>query len=383
MPEVKRQPTEYLISLERRASFELLIELILHQREALILCGSDGIGKTTLLKSLRKNKASAWVICFFQATAQLSWDEIETQLIFSIQTHATAPSHEALVEMLCFYAEHQQKVVLIIDNAQALANGLMDQLIHYSLKYPAIRLIFALTKPELILKNKTDKAIDHGYFIEIPALDKSQLGVFLQMLSIDEINTALINKLYARTQGIPGKIIAELQQDNHWFTWQKCLISIGSLCVGFTLIYLYKPIVEQSHFYKQFLVKSFQIIIDNSNTSSLKPTVIPIIAARKPTQSQDNRQWVLQQAPNHYTLQLMLTPKKNALLTLLTQYSTLPYPLNYIQVKRANKQQYILLYGSFSTAKAAQEIAKTLPKLFKQAWPKRFKTIQAEIKSAS
>ena len=94
----------------------------------------------------------------------------------------------------------------------------------------------------------------------------------------------------------------------------------------------------------------------------------------------DDRQWVLQQSSEKYTLQLMVTSKKKALLNVLKKYNRLQGALKYIQVTRKNKQFYILLYGSFSTTKAAQKIVKTLPRLFKQAWAKPFKAIQLEIK---
>lgn len=398
-----------LISLQRREKLDLLVQLILNQREALILCGPEGIGKTTLLKMLKNNKKHLWVICFFKATPDLNLNEIEITLISAIKAHASVPSNESLDDMLCFYEEHQQKVVVIIDNAINLEHGFIDKLINYSSKYPAIRLLFALTEKELILKEKTDKTIDNGYFIDLPALDKLQVGVFLQMLSVvtdgliteDEINTPLLNKIHQRTQGIPGKIIDELQQGYRWLKWQKGLVFASCLIAVIALIYLYKPILEQSNLYQQLFINQPQAKIKtNHPKQKLTQTVNETIKNKKPVlnnlqqqvkdellkiqkrpETCDDSQWVLQNFPKNYTLQLMLTPKKNALLAILAKYQKRLRSLKYIQIKRKNKQLYILLYGSFSTADGAQKIVKTLPPAFKQAWPKRFDAIQTEIKN--
>jgi DamX protein len=413
-----------LISLERTEKFDLLVQLILNQREALIVCGAKGIGKTTLLKTLKKNQEQQRAVCFFQETSLLSFGDIKKELILAIKAQGSMPDAESLENMLLFYAEHQQKIVLILDNAGQLPHGFIDKLIKYSLKYPAIRLVFALTKKELILKSKTDVSIDNCYFVEIPALERQVLGVFLKILSRppegliakNAINDKLLNKLHRQTKGNPGKIISELQkQANVWFKWQKGLVFSSCLMAGGTLVYLYKPVLEQNNLYKQFFVeRSQKKVVENAQQNSSKLLIAPEIkiTENKVIESEnrlteetnttlnsqeshvvksvaqikkqrvvvDDRQWVLQQSPEKYTLQLMLTSKKIALLGVLEKYKRLQGSLKYVQVMRKNKRYYILLYGSFSTANAAQKIVKSLPRLFKQAWAKQFRAIQLEIK---
>jgi len=419
--------THGLISLERTEKFDLLVQLILKQREALIVCGAKGIGKTTFLKTLKENQAQQRAVCFFQKTSLLSFGDIKKELTAAIKAQGSIPDVGSLEDMLLFYAEHQQKIVLILDNAGQLPHGFIDKLIKYALKYPAIRIIFALTKKELVLKSKTDVSIDNCYFVEIPALERQGLDVFLKILTqlpnaliaTGAINYKLINKLHRQTKGNPGKIISVLQkQTNRWFRWQKGLIFSSCLMAGAALVYLYKPVLEQNDLYQQFFIESPQIkVVENSqqnlpkrliaseikvtenkviesenqsiakiNTTldSQEPRVVkPVVKIKKQRIVVDDRQWVLQQASEKYTLQLMLTSKKTALLSILKKYKKLQGALKYVQVIRKNKRLYILLYGSFSTANAAQKIVKTLPRLFKQAWAKQFKAIQLEIKKST
>ncbi len=421
--------TQGLISLERTEKFDLLVQLISTQREALIVCGDKGIGKTTLLEILEKNQEQQRAVCFFQETNLLSFGDIKKELTLAIKAQGSIPDAESLEDMLLFYAEHQQKIVLILDNAGQLPSGFIDKLIKYSLKYPAIRMIFALTKKELIVKSKTDVNIDNCYFVEIPALEKQGLDVFLKILTqlpdvlIAEtaINDKLVNKLYQQTKGIPGKIISELQQQtNIRFKWQKGLVFTSCLMVGTALVYLYKPVLVQNNLYQQFfigppqikavknppqnspkrLIKSEIKVIENkvieSENQSIEETnttlnsqelhaitIKPVTKIKKQRVAVDDRQWVLQQSPKKYTLQLMVTSKKKALLNILKKYKRLQKSLKYVQVTRKNKRLYILLYGSFSTTKVAQKTVRTLPRLFKQAWAKQFKAIQLEIKKSA
>ncbi len=426
---VEKQPlddTYNLIGSERVKKLDLLVKLISNQREPLIVCGAEGIGKTTLLKALTLSKNHLWAICFFQGTEPLSFGDIKRKLGLAIKAQRSTLSSETLEDMLVFYEEHQQKIVLILDNAGRLPSGFIDKLINYSLKYPAIKIIFALTKQELSLKNKTDIAIDKCYFLEIPVLEKYDIGLFLKMLSTlpnaivaeEDVNDKLQNTLYQRTNGIPGKIIHELQkQTNSWFRWKQRLIFVGCMTAILTLVYFYIPILEQNKFYKSFFMGIPQIKLEiNSKENELKQTfeinnetivekvkkkkvvsnkvLLPIIAKslnnhkktaikiKQPQRFVDNSQWVLQQAAKRYTLQLLLTSKKNALLRILKKYPKLQAKLKYVQVRRKNKRLYILFYGSFTTKSAAYKSVKILPREFKQAWPKRFNAIQTEIKKS-
>ncbi|MDQ7089554.1 MAG: AAA family ATPase [Methylococcales bacterium] len=415
-----------LISLARMDAFDLLVQGILNQREALIICGAKGIGKTTLLKTLKKHKEEVWAICFFQGTEPLSFGEIKHGLVIAIKAHGSIPDAESLDDMLYFYEEHQQKVVLILDNVERLSSGFIDKLIRYALQHPAIKLIFSLTKKELSLKSRTDIMIDNCYFIELPRLEKQDLRPFLQraalmpegLIAEVEINDKLINKLYPLTAGIPGKIITELQkQDGFWFKWQRGVVFASCLVIGVGLVYRYHSVFEKINLDPSFFTDALEdklinkkeviAVLSNKPEQDNSPkdiNALPLLKSDKkisenekiiedekviereklvPPKKQadsDDSAWVLQQKPKGYSLQLMVTSKKKSLLQSLKNYPHLPHSLNYVRVIRKNRPLYILLYGAFPTAKTAQKAVKTLPKVFKNAWPKRFDSIQAEIK---
>jgi len=426
---VKKQAVvdlQHLITPERVENLELLVQLISSQREPLVVCGANGIGKTTLLNTLKNTHNHLWAICFFQGTEPLSFGDIKRKLRMAITTQGSMLSCETLEDMLTFYEKHQQKVVLILDNAGRLPSGFIDKLIKYSLKYSAIRIIFALTKKELSLKNKTDISIDNCYFVEIPALEKQDIKVFLHILASlpdalgvkGDVNDKLLNRLYQRTNGIPGKIISELQnQTNRWFKWQQSLLLISGVSAIFALVYLYKPVFEQTNLYQSLFIDKSQIKINVSQIANLskhkllKPVVetknqqieqkadslnnplLPkhdtavstqkkrVVKIKKSSQT-DDAQWVLQQAAKKYTLQLVLTSKRSALLKLLKKYPRLRGSLKYVRITRNNKRLYLLFYGAFSTAKIAQKWVKTLPQEFKQAWAKQFGALQVEIRKS-
>ncbi len=106
----------------------------------------------------------------------------------------------------------------MIDEAGHLAPGLINTIIEYAAKNPVLRVIFVLTHDELDVKNRSDSAIDDCHLIEIPPLSEKQCGEFLQYLAtkprsqitFNEISDDMIETVYRETQGIPGRIIAEL-----------------------------------------------------------------------------------------------------------------------------------------------------------------------------
>ena len=110
-----------------------------------------------------------------------------------------------------------------------LAPGLINTIIHYAAKNTVLRVIFVLTNDDLDVKNSTDNALDGCHLIEIPPLSEKQCGEFLQCLAtkprpritLSEISDDMITSVYQETQGIPGRIAAQLpaleyaRQTNH------------------------------------------------------------------------------------------------------------------------------------------------------------------------
>ncbi len=209
---VKRQPAgrtdtaaQSLITKERMQKLDLLIHLLSNLPQALVVCGPNGIGKTTLLTVLQERKTESWQYCFLQGNANLSFEAVQAQLIMA---HQPVPKNQG----------QTKQVVLIVDNAGELVPGLISAIIHYATANPVLRVVFALTHDELQVKRGSDRVIDDCHIIEIPTLSEKQSGDFLRYLStkpalnvsFKAVSDNMIAHIYRETHGVPGKIITEV-----------------------------------------------------------------------------------------------------------------------------------------------------------------------------
>ena len=207
-----------LITQERARKLELLIHLISNSRHALVVCGPQGIGKSTLLKVLQERKVESWLYCLLQGNKDLSFEKIQNQTAQAIKQNFPNQQVQTLTDVFQLVERQHRKVVLMIDEAGHLAPGLINTIIEYAVKNPVLRVIFVLTHDELYEKNSSDNAIDHCHLIEVPPLSEKQCGEFLQYsatksrskVTFDEISYDMIETVYRKTEGIPGLIIAEL-----------------------------------------------------------------------------------------------------------------------------------------------------------------------------
>lgn len=200
-----------LITQERTVKLDLLIHLLSNSNRPVVLCGSKGVGKTTLLSVFQQWRNEVWQICLIQGRADLSLEQIQIRL------GEFCPASETLAIFLERQAMLHKKIVLIIEDAGYLAPGLINDIIDYSVSSLALNVIFVLTHDDLSIKNHSDNAIEDSHIIEIPPLSKIQCGDFLQHLAlktklnapIQSITDDMLDELYQKTHGIPGKIIAQ------------------------------------------------------------------------------------------------------------------------------------------------------------------------------
>lgn len=200
-----------LITQERTVKLDLLIHLLSNSNRPVVLCGSRGVGKTTLLGVFQQLRNEVWQICLVQGRADLSLEQIQLRL------SEFCPASETLAVFLERQAMLHKKIVLIIDDAGSLPPGLINEIIDYSVSSLVLNVIFVLTHDDMSLKNHSDNAIEESHIIEIPPLSKAQCGDFLQHLAlktklnapIHSINDEMLEELYQNTHGIPGKIIAQ------------------------------------------------------------------------------------------------------------------------------------------------------------------------------
>ena len=216
-PGQEKVDEQFLITPERIQKLDLLMHLLANLTQALVVCGPEGIGKTTLLKVLQERKVSSWSYCLVQGNSELSFEKI-LGLIAGGINEGMHKSDRPLSALLEQYESRNKKIILMIDDAGVLVPGLITALIQYAAANPVLRLILVLTHDDLYLKNGTDRIIEECHFVEIPPLSEKQCGVFLQNLAakpfakiaFNSINETFIEKIYRETHGIPGRIIADL-----------------------------------------------------------------------------------------------------------------------------------------------------------------------------
>ena len=215
----KNRGLQSLITQERTRKLELLIHLLANSRQALVVCGPEGIGKSTFLTVLQTRKIDSWLYCPVKGTVKLTIETIQKQLVQAIKpNHLQNMTLNALSGAFRGLEKQHKKIILLIDEAGQLAPGLINTLIDYAANNPVLRVVFMLTHEELEAKYSSDNALDAGHLIEIPPLSEQQCGKFLQHLAtnsrltfaFNEIDDALIAAVYLETQGIPGLMVVKI-----------------------------------------------------------------------------------------------------------------------------------------------------------------------------
>lgn len=231
--------SQNLITRERAGKLELLIHLLSNLTQSLVVCGPEGIGKTTLLDSLQEYQPGSWYYCYIQGHANLSFEEVLKHISRCLYSEGKNPLSPA--QLLAVYGQVQmqnRKIILMIDDAGSLVPGLITSIMQYAEANAVIRALFVLTHDELFLVNRSDRAIENCHFIELPPLTFAQCGEFLQSIAskpkapvaLGDITDEMIERIYRESRGIPGKILAELpvltrpKKGGNSFSWLLTLV---------------------------------------------------------------------------------------------------------------------------------------------------------------
>jgi DamX protein len=209
-----RQAERALITVDRSQKLDLLIHLLTNLQQSLIVCGPEGIGKSTLLKTFENGHKDIWPICFVQGSSALSFESVVSQLSRFLNLSNSSVNFD-LTALRAFCSK--QKVVLIIDDAGELVPGLLGELMDFADSLSGLRLVFALNNDALQAKTASESAINDCHFIEVPPLNQRQCLEYLQNLSAQPnspisfaaVTDALVDAMYRKTLGVPGKILAE------------------------------------------------------------------------------------------------------------------------------------------------------------------------------
>lgn len=210
-----RKAERALISVDRSQKLDLLVHLLTNLQQSLIVCGPDGIGKTTLLQIFVENYQDTWPICLLPGSGAVSFESVVAELNRSLNLGSAGVNFD-LSSLRAFC--DRQKVVLIIDDAGGLVPGLIGELIDFADSLAGLRLVLAMNNDELQEKAASDSAIEACHFIELPPLNLQQCREYLQNLSaqpgsplsFSAITDALVEDMYLQTQGVPGRLVAEL-----------------------------------------------------------------------------------------------------------------------------------------------------------------------------
>ncbi len=207
-----------LITLEITRQLELVNHLLLNTRQALIISGPKGIGKSTFVTILQKHHKESWLYCLIEGNTTLSFEKILGQLQKIINQEKAHIHYKNLRAAFRQFENKNRQIVLIIDDANQLEAGLINTLIEATLNNPVLRIIFVLSSNELDSKISSDHALDDGFLIEIEPFTKDQCSTFLEglasspqpQLALSEINDEYLEATYLQSHGIPGKIVADL-----------------------------------------------------------------------------------------------------------------------------------------------------------------------------
>ena len=206
-----------LISVDRSKQLELLKHLLNHSHQPLVVCGPEGIGKSTLLKVLQEQTMANWSYCMIANPADLNFEKLQQAIIQEINPNIINKQSQSLTTVFQQLNRQHKKLILMIDDAGCLMPGLINQILVLAKEYALLRVIFVLSHQELELKSLSDTAINEANLIEIPALSEPQCTEFLHLIASDpqtaltanDINDELIAAIYQETHGVPGQIVAK------------------------------------------------------------------------------------------------------------------------------------------------------------------------------
>ncbi len=272
-----------LITKERAQKLDLLIHLLSNLSQGLVVCGPEGIGKTTLLTMLQERKTESWRYCLIQGNADLSFETMRQQL-----ASANKPVLEGAYKHL----------VLIIDDAGKLVPGLVMAIIQYAAANSGLRVVFALTHDELQVKRGSDRAVDDCHIVEILPLSEKQCGDFLQHLSIKPalnlsfkaISETMIAHVYRETHGIPGRIIAYvsgLPEPKQGGKWKWLLAGFVAIAVALGVMWLAQskkiiaptaieqPVKQQENSQKETLMPTVKVNTPGNDQPAFTPLATP------------------------------------------------------------------------------------------------------------
>jgi len=197
---------------------DLLAHLIANLHNTLILQGAVGIGKSALLAKVHTKVASSSNTFLLQSTINISFESIQNSLL-KLANDKSLQDGKSLADNLEEYAQQDQLIILLIDDAAALVCGLLGTLVDYAAKYPALRLVLSLTHEEYLKIREVERIQHDCHIIELTELNSRECAALaLHMVKhnetryrIDDIDNAFIDNVYQQTRGNIGDVVKLLK----------------------------------------------------------------------------------------------------------------------------------------------------------------------------
>ncbi len=210
-----------LISRVRMQKFDLLLHLAINLTQPIVVCGPEGIGKTTFLRLLETRLAPFATVCYLASAPGVDYVRIldELSCVLNRDRPGLASAGVNLANLLDGYAKEGRSLVLLLDDAGALVPGAFGTLWQFASRHPALRLVTAMRADEAAQKSGLDKsALGAAFVLEIPVLCEDDCALFARQLrTMPGLTTerrsteALAKRLFAESGGIPGKLIEILE----------------------------------------------------------------------------------------------------------------------------------------------------------------------------
>ncbi|HYE36270.1 AAA family ATPase [Methylocaldum sp.] len=217
--------------------FDLLLHLAVNLAQPIVVCGPEGIGKTTFLRFLETRLAPLATVRYLVSAPGMGYERILDELSRTLNQDKprSASSGLGLTDLLANYGKEHRNLVLLLDDAGALAPGLLNALWQFASSHPALRLVLAMRSNEALQKSDTDRsALGDAFILDIPALSQDECRFYAHQLATrvsglpsgQEITESFVKRLYSRSRGVPGAVV-EMLKSSHGSTKTAALANFG------------------------------------------------------------------------------------------------------------------------------------------------------------
>lgn len=426
----------FLMTPERGRTLDLLQHLLANGKQAILLCGPEGVGKSALLDVLRRHQQDKVTWCPIQGQADLTFDDIRERLEPLLQPQASA-------------GRRASKTVLVIDDAGSLAPGLLSRVAQLAEARPDFRVLCAMTHDQWHIKSRSDPAIENCYIVEAKPLLARECRDFLQHVALlsaparfgKQLTDGVIETVYRESHGVPGKMLDHFPELKRFKEGPDALLVLTLAVVFLVGLAFYvqwftghrhiaadtavsarvpsakaeaaarKPVAEAPPMQTPKAADAASVgaaiapPIDNATAPAVAepPESVPVEpqqalpeepadmnAASAPPEplpqanaEDDADAWLESRPARHYVLQLQVADTAEALRDAVQRHAALQQDMRIVRRSAQGRDAYLLLFGDFADARSAKNARKSLPDEFKSASARKFGALRKQFPAVS